>query len=78
MSAGGRQVVTGIVVNARPNIARDDYDRLKALLHNARRDGPGEHDREVLLGRIAWVAQLNAERGAKLRAAFDAIDWCGH
>jgi RNA-directed DNA polymerase len=78
MSAGGRQVVTGIVVNVRPNIARADYDRLKALLHNARRDGPGEHDRDALLGRIAWVAQLNPARGAKLCAAFDAIDWCGH
>jgi hypothetical protein len=67
--------VTGIVVNARPNVARQDYDELKAILHRARVDGPGELDPAHLLGRIAWVASLNPQRGAKLRAGFDAITW---
>jgi retron-type reverse transcriptase len=75
MSSGGRQTVTGIVVNARPNVARADYDRLKATLHNAVRDGPGELDRDALLGRIAWVASLNPARGRKLRSTFATIDW---
>lgn len=75
MSAGGRQTVTGIVVNARPNVPRAEYDRLKALLHNAVRDGPGELDRAQVLGRIAWVASLNPTRGRKLRTAFATIDW---
>jgi hypothetical protein len=73
MSAGGRQTVTGIVVNARPNVPRDEYDRLKALLHNAARDGPGELDRVHVL--VAWVASLNPARGEKLRREFAAIDW---
>jgi hypothetical protein len=75
MSSGGRQTVTGIVVNARPNVPRAEYDRLKALLHNAARNGPGELDRDRVLGRIAWVASLNPARGAKLRTAFAAIEW---
>ena len=75
MSSGGRQTVTGIVVNARPNVPRRDYDRLKALLHNAARNGPGELDRDHVLGRIAWVASLNPARGDKLRATFAAIEW---
>jgi hypothetical protein len=75
MSRGRRQTVTGIVVNARPNVPRSEYDRLKATLHRAALDGPGELDAARLLGRIAWVASLNPGRGAKLRARFDAIRW---
>ncbi|GAB3250755.1 reverse transcriptase family protein [Kineosporia babensis] len=77
-----RQEVTGIVVNAHPNLNRREYDELKAILHNALRHGPegqnraGHRDfRAHLLGRIAWVAQLNPERGRKLRETFEAITW---
>jgi hypothetical protein len=82
MTRWTRQQVTGIVVNATTNVARDDYDRLKAILHNAARDGAASQNRDHvtdfrahLLGRIAWVAHLNPARGAKLRARLDAIDW---
>jgi RNA-directed DNA polymerase len=75
MSSGGRQTVTGIVVNARANVPRAEYDRLKATLHHAVRDGPQGLEREQVLGRIAWVASLNPARGRKLRSTFAAIDW---
>lgn len=82
MPRAGRQRVTGVVVNVRPNVAREDYDRLKAILHNAARHGPESQNREGvedfrahLLGRIAWVAALHPARGARLRARFDAIAW---
>src|SRR3954447_3727267 len=82
MPRGGRQRVAGVVVNVRPNVAREDYDRLKAILHNAARHGPASQNREGvqdfrahLLGRIAWVASLHPERGARLRERFDAIAW---
>ena len=62
LPAHRRQVVTGLVVNARPAVARREYDALRALLHNCARTGPAaqNHDahpafREHLLGRIAWV-----------------------
>jgi len=77
-----RQTVCGIVVNARPNIARGDYDRLKAVLHDAARNGPAAANRAGvpgfrahLQGRIAWVTHLNADRGRRLQARFDAIEW---
>jgi RNA-directed DNA polymerase len=77
-----RQVVTGIVVNAHPNLARADFDILKAWLHNAVRYGPDSQNRaghpdfrSHLLGRIGWVEQLNADRGRRLRESFDAITW---
>ncbi len=77
-----RQVVCGVVVNDRLNVPRAEYDRLKAILHDAERNGPEAADRTGapdfrahLQGRIAWVAQLHPDRGRRLRARFDAIDW---
>jgi RNA-directed DNA polymerase len=81
-SAAQRQVVTGLVVNAGTNVARDEYDRLRAVLHDAARSGPaaanrtGHPDfRAHLLGRIAWVAATHPGRAAKLTEAFAAIEW---
>ena len=80
--AAQRQTVLGLVVNAHPNVARREYDRLRAVLHDAARRGPAAADREGhadfrahLEGRISWVAAANPARGPKLRAALDAIDW---
>ncbi len=77
-----RQLVCGVVVNERPNAVRREYDLLKATLHNAARRGPAAENRAGvadfrahLLGRISWVESLNPARGARLRAAFDAVDW---
>jgi RNA-directed DNA polymerase len=77
-----RQVVTGIVVNRKLNIARDDYDRLKARLHRLAVDGPdsprsadGVDPQAHLRGQVAWVASLNSGRGEKLRRLLDAVDW---
>jgi retron-type reverse transcriptase len=78
----GRQVVTGVVVNERPNVPRPEYDRLKATLRDAAVNGPAAANRrEVadfrshLAGRIEWVGSLNPARGAKLRSLFGAIEW---
>ena len=77
-----RQTVTGVVVNTRTNIARRDYDRLKAILTNCIRRGPStqNHARHEnfaahLLGRIAHVTQLNPARGNRLRTLYQQIDW---
>jgi hypothetical protein len=45
MTRAGRQRVAGIVVNAHPNLARGEYDRLKAILHDAERHGPAAANR---------------------------------
>ena len=75
MTDAGRQRVAGVVVNARPNVARREYDLLKATLHNAGRDGPGDLDPAVLRGRIAWVASLHPGRGAELERRFGRVAW---
>lgn len=79
---GHRQVVTGVVVNAKTNIPRDEFDRLKAILHNCVKLGPSSQNRDGLpdfaahlRGRIAFVRQLNPARAEKLRRLFERIDW---
>ncbi len=79
---GGRQKITGVVVNAHPNVARTDYHTLKAILYNCGRFGPSSQNRNGhpdfkahLLGRIAHVRSLNPQRGQKLQNLFEKIDW---
>lgn len=82
MHAHARQFVTGVVVNERPNVTRVEFDQLKALLHRcemkgalSQSKGPVDQFRAELEGKVAWVAQLNAARGAKLKAQLSRIDW---
>ncbi|MGA7204576.1 MAG: reverse transcriptase family protein [Specibacter sp.] len=80
--AGVRQTVTGVVVNQHTNVPRQEFDRLKAVLHNCVLYGPAGQNRADhpdfrahLLGRIGWVASVNPVRGAKLLGEFQRIRW---
>ena len=80
--SGQRQYLAGLVVNDHPNVARKDYDLLKAVLHNSVQFGPGSQNRAHhpdfaahLLGRISRIGQTNPARGHRLRSTFDRIDW---
>lgn len=82
MPLAGRQSLGGLVVNERPRVARREVDTLRAILHNCHRDGPSTQNRddhpafaEHLRGRIAWVAQHDPVRGARLLAQHESIDW---
>jgi hypothetical protein len=81
-AAGERQVVTGLVVNAGPNVRRRDFDVLKAIVHNAlRTGGPAQNRtghpnfRASLGGRVSWLEHVHPEHGARVRAEFDRIAW---
>lgn len=82
MTSAGRQEVTGVVVNQKPNIRRDNFDELKATLHNCARRGPSLENRAELsdfrahlTGRVAHATMLNPSRGRKLYALLKQIDW---
>jgi RNA-directed DNA polymerase len=82
MARGIRQQLAGVVVNRHPNLARDRFDSLKALLTNCVRHGPASQNRDgradfraALAGHVAHAAMLNPSRGAKLQAIFERIDW---
>lgn len=77
-----QQKVTGVVVNRKPAIARKEYDRLKAILHNCVQRGPESQNRDHhadfrshLTGKVAWVRMIDATKGDKLQSALDAISW---
>lgn len=82
MRSGGRQEVTGIVVNAHPNVPREAFDGLKAILTNCVRHGPTTQNRDGrtdfrawLIGSVAWVRCVNPSRGAKLAEILAGIAW---
>ena len=82
LRAHQRQTVTGVVVNAKPNISRVDYDRLKAIINNCLRHGPSTQNRfeldsffHHLQGCVAYVSMLNPQRGQRLNELFLKIDW---
>ena len=77
-----RQRLTGLVINQHINVARRDFDRLKATLHNCARHGPEPQNREGVAdfrahldGRVTWVETVNPAKGRRLRGLFDRIDW---
>jgi hypothetical protein len=82
MRQGVRQQLAGIVLNTRPNVARAEFERLKAILCNCVRHGPQYQNRDGhpdfrahLRGRIAYVEMLNPARGRRLREWFSRIAW---
>jgi RNA-directed DNA polymerase len=77
---GGRQDVTGIVVNVKPGVPRDELKRLRAILHQAKKTGLEAQNRQkvpdyrrVLEGKIAYVMMVDRAKGEKLKAALDLI-----
>ncbi|MCX7421429.1 MAG: reverse transcriptase family protein [Planctomycetia bacterium] len=82
MTQSQQQRAAGVVLNAKPNVPRPEYDQLKAILHQATLTGPTaqnrnhHHDfRNHLAGRIAYISQWNPQRGEKLQRLFAKITW---
>lgn len=82
MRGSSRQRVGGVVVNEKPNVAREDFDNIKAVLHNCLKHGP-ETQTELplpafhakLLGHIAQISSISSARGERLKTMFDAARW---
>ncbi|MFE4500880.1 reverse transcriptase family protein [Rhodococcus sp. NPDC056743] len=77
-----RQHLTGLVINNQPSYPRDDYDRLRALLHNAANTSAHEQNREGvenfrahIYGRIAHVGETSAARRRALLRLAERVDW---
>jgi RNA-directed DNA polymerase len=82
MRQGVRQRLAGLVTNEHANVARTDFDALKATLHNCVRLGAESQNRTAhprfrahLDGRIGWVEWVNPAKGQRLRAIFQRINW---
>lgn len=75
-----RQSVTGIVVNDKPGVPREELRRLRAILHRARTTGLAAQNRDqhpdfvaYLRGKIAYIAMIDPARAAALTSALDAL-----
>lgn len=72
------QNVTGLVVNARPNVPREYRRNLRACLHNIRaqlRLGKAvAEDWQVLHGKASFVHQINPALGRELRTQVDDLE----
>jgi len=76
MRRGSRQEVTGVTVNVRPAVSRQEVRTLRAILHNAAKHGLESQNREkranfaaYLKGRIEFIRMVDPQRGKALRAA---------
>lgn len=77
-----RQQLTGLVVNSWPAVPREEYDTLRALLHNCIASGPAEQNRHHhndfrahVYGRIARIGETNETRRAKLLSMASRVNW---
>lgn len=75
-----RQTVTGIVVNDKPNVDRKTIRTIRAILHNAKKTGIEAQNKSNrpdfsrwLLGMIAYISMVNAEKGQQLRRTYDQL-----
>ena len=82
MRPSARQHLAGLVTNQHLNVRRKDFDLLKAILTNCVRHGPANqnreahpHFREHLAGRIGFIESVHPEKGKRLRAIFEKIQW---
>ena len=75
MRRARRQEVTGVCVNTRLTVPRDELRALRAILHNAAKHGLASQNRDGhpdfaahLRGRVAYACMVDPERAPKLRA----------
>ncbi len=80
MRKGGRQLVTGIVVNQRRAVPKKEVRQLRALLHNAKKTGLEAQNRSQhpsfanhISGKIAYISMVDPALGKKLKTAFDEL-----
>ena len=73
MRRGVRQHLAGLVANDKLNIARRDFDQLKAVLTNCVRFGLESQNRDHrpdfrshLYGRVSFVEMINPQKGERL------------
>jgi retron-type reverse transcriptase len=82
--SSSRQTVTGIVVNRKLSVPREEIRRVRAILHQARTAGLAAQNRENrpnfeswLEGKIAYIAMVDHAKGVALKAEFERVRLTG-
>ncbi|MEO7330215.1 MAG: reverse transcriptase family protein, partial [Minicystis sp.] len=78
--SGRRQSVTGIVVNHKPGVPREEVRELRAILHTAKKTGLEAQNRKGiphfeahLRGKIAYLHMVDPQKAAPLMAELAAV-----
>lgn len=78
--ASGRQSVTGVVVNHKPSLPREDVRRLRAILHNAKKTGLAAQNRDGrphfgawLRGKLAYLQMVDRRLGEAMLQELDGL-----
>jgi hypothetical protein len=78
--ASGRQTVTGVVVNEKPSLPRDEVRKLRAILHNAKKTGLAAQNRDKLphfaawlRGKLAYLQMIDRPLGQKMLKLLDDL-----
>lgn len=81
MKRGQRQRLAGLVVNSKANVARSEFDLLKAIIYRVRKNGLAAENRqnhphflEYLRGRVSFIMMVNPQRGEKLSRMLEGLD----
>jgi RNA-directed DNA polymerase len=79
MGRGRRQEVTGVVVNDKPAVPRDQRRELRAILHNCKKHGwksqnKGGHENfpAYLRGRVSFACMVDPSTARSLVPALEA------
>lgn len=77
---GTRQLVTGLVVNRKVSVPREERRRLRAVIHNCRTKGLESQNRdncpyflERLKGQVGFVMGVDTHQGERLRHDLDGL-----
>jgi len=77
---GGRQEVTGVVVNDKLGLPRGEVRKLRAILHNAKKTGLEAQNREGhphfrawLQGKLAYLAMVDRDKGMAMLKELEGI-----
>jgi RNA-directed DNA polymerase len=75
MRRGGRQTVTGVVVNETAGLSRQERRKLRSEIHNLSLQGSVRDEGAMrrLEGKLAYLHMLNPATAAPLRAAFEKL-----
>lgn len=65
MTAGGRQVVTGVVVNEKLNLPREQRDLIRRQVLSSRTQSGTAFER--MRGQLAWLSSVNPQQASRLR-----------
>jgi RNA-directed DNA polymerase len=78
MRRSGRQEVTGVVVNAKASLPREERRQLRAMLFNAAKHGLASQNREqrpdfaaYLRGKVAYLCMIDPSKAPSYRAALE-------